>query len=164
MPSHTVPEPIPKLGGRHSVTVFWRHKPELYRLVGSACAKCGKKYFPRKPICPRCHSRNLKEFELPRSGKIFSVQMGTGTLMGFEDMRPQVYGIIHFEKDDVYVQGEIIDIPYDFLRSELLSPRGEIVRRLMGKSVNVVFRRLRRLDNGYPVYGFKFALADGWSG
>ena len=90
--------------------------------------------------------------------------MGTGTLMGFEDMRPQVYGIIHFEKDDVYVQGEIIDIPYDFLRSELLSPRGEIVRRLMGKSVNVVFRRLRRLDNGYPVYGFKFALADGWSG
>jgi len=153
------PERIPKLGGSHSITYFWRYKPEFYRLVGSRCEKCGSTYFPRRMICPKCHSTELRDTELKREGTIISIQMGRGTLMGFEDTRPQFFCIVKLD-DGAYIQGELIGLPLGYAKQELLKPSGTMAKELCGRRVKVAIRRLRRLDNGYPIYGYKFMLSE----
>ncbi len=86
--------------------------------------------------------------------------MGLGSIMGFEDMRPQVYAIVEVDHD-VFVQGEIINIPYNYREEQLIRPSAQqMTEELQGRPVEVVVRRLRKMDNGYPTYGYKFKLAD----
>lgn len=36
---------------------LWRGQTERYRLIGSNCPDCGKKHFPKRPVCPDCGYR-----------------------------------------------------------------------------------------------------------
>ena len=86
--------------------------------------------------------------------------MGLGSIMGFEDMRPQVYSIVELD-EQVFVQGEIINVPYNYRKEQLVNPSHDrMTKDLPGRKVEMVVRRLRKMDNGYPTYGYKFQLSD----
>jgi uncharacterized OB-fold protein len=41
-----------------------------YRLVGGRCTSCGLTFFPYSPRCPRCGSRSVEEYSLPREARV----------------------------------------------------------------------------------------------
>jgi uncharacterized OB-fold protein len=154
-----MPEPTPKLGGRHSVARVWRIKAENYRLVGSECQSCGKKTFPRTPlVCPYCGSRSNKDVELSTSGTIVHGLFARPGVQGFEDQQPVMFATVRTD-DGVYVEGEIINMSFDRRLTEFKKKSGYGYYELLaGKRVRAVVRRLRKTDCGYPVYGYKFML------
>jgi len=155
-----IPEPLPKLGGLHSITTTWRFKPEFYRLVGSICRNCGVKHFPRRQVCSACGSRELPDVELSHTGKIRHIAWGhlRGMVKGYEDMAPQIFCSIELD-DGPVLEAEVINIPHQLRRKEFINPNGwKFVDSLAGKKVRMVFRRLRKLDNGIITYGYKFVM------
>ncbi|MCX5998384.1 MAG: zinc ribbon domain-containing protein [Chloroflexi bacterium] len=50
--------------------MFWRFKPEVFRLIGMKCPDCGHITYPRSKICPECGSFKVKEYQLPKTGKV----------------------------------------------------------------------------------------------
>lgn len=169
MPSNVnLPEPIPKLGGPHSFAIVWRFNPEFYRLIGSRCKKCGHKYYPRRHVCPRCHSRQLEDVQLSHTGVIrnamYAYQYGQATL-GYEGMPPRVFGLIKLD-DGPMLEGEITNLSPAFVKKDLLEETERVLRRLLiGKRVKAVLRRYRKLDNGNISYGLKWVTVDriGWT-
>ena len=155
------PERIFRLGDCHSQAILWRKKPELYRLVGSLCQDCAKKHFPRRRVCAYCRSRRLEDTQLSHWGKIISAQFwsaGAEPWRGYEDLLPQVFALIG-RSDGVKLEAEIIDIPQELLRQELFEPGPEgLLETLAGNRVRMVFRRMRKFDNGNLTYGYKFVL------
>lgn len=155
------PERALRLGDSHSQAIIWRKKPELYRLVGSKCHGCGKKHFPRRLVCAYCGSRDLADVQLSHRGRIVSAQFwsaGVEPLRGYEDMLPQVFAIIELE-DGVLLEAEIIDLPSLSLKEEFLMPGPNgFLEGLNGREVRMVFRRMRKFDNGNLTYGYKFIV------
>jgi uncharacterized OB-fold protein len=44
-----------------------------WRLVGSACASCGARYFPQTSVCPSCLGRDMTRVHLSEKGRLHSV-------------------------------------------------------------------------------------------
>ncbi len=79
-------------------------------------------------------------------------------MRGYEDLLPQVFALIELS-DGVKLEAEIIDIPQELLRQELFEPGPEgLLEALAGNRVRMVFRRMRKFDNGNLTYGYKFVL------
>ena len=155
-----VPEPMPKLGGRHSVARVWRIKPENYRLVGSECeSSAGRKPFPRTPfVCPYCGGRSNHDVELSPWGTIVHGLFARPGVQGFEDQQPVMFATVKTD-DGVYVEGEIINMSLDRRLIEFKKKSGYGYYDLLaGKRVQAMVRRLRRTDCGHAVYGYKFML------
>lgn len=158
---NNIPEPVPKLGGRHSVARTWRAKPENYRLVGSECQACGERTFPRTPlVCPYCGSRDVKDKEFASTGKIVHGLFARPGVQGFEDQQPVMFATVKTD-DGVYLEGEIINMSMDRRLTEFKKKTGYGYYDLLkGKKVRAVIRRLRKSDCGYLEYGYKFLLEE----
>jgi uncharacterized protein len=121
----------------HTTPTFWRFNSNRYRLVGMKCVKCGSISFPPKKCL--CGGKN-ESFELSGTGKILSYTIIRAAPRGFE--APYAIGIIKL------VEGPTIT--------------GQIVNEFsdidIDKDVSVVFRKLKEMQDGLNVYGFKFEI------
>lgn len=52
-------------------------------LIGSRCDDCGVVQFPKMHVCPHGH-RKMKDIQLGRRGKLFSVTISTVGVQGFD--------------------------------------------------------------------------------
>ncbi len=122
---------------------FWRNRDRYYRMLGSKCQKCGKEFFPSVLVCRSCHSTDVKDFEMPQSGKLLSYTLQKESISGFEDQEPMVFGLVELD-NGVRVVAQIVDTPYEVLK--------------MGTKVRTVFRKVRTDgESGQIYYGYKFA-------
>ena len=124
-----------------STAKAWRERHGRYRLVGVFCETCGIKYYPRRPICPKCLSRDLKPVELSKQGKVYSFAKDYSPLMGFGELVPNIRAVVQLEDDGPCILGDIIEC-------------GKEVKE--GMPVEAVVRRIKREKNGNYLYGMKF--------
>ncbi|GIN98432.1 hypothetical protein J6TS1_43020 [Siminovitchia terrae] len=123
----------------------WRESKYKMQLIGSKCGNCGTCSFPRRNICSKCHSNELKDYKFNKQGKILNyTREGVPqiSVMGFEKKIPRVIGMIELEKK-VVVVGEIIETE-------------DLKSISVGDKVTTVLRKMPRLSNGMDNYAFKF--------
>ena len=99
----------------HRIPDYWRNLPVYLQLKGSVCKKCGAKYFPPRKICPKCGSRELEVYDLPRRGKLLSWTIIRYPAKEFEKFSPYVVGLIELE-DGVRLIAQITDVKEDELK------------------------------------------------
>jgi uncharacterized OB-fold protein len=66
------------------------------KVVGTACKKCGTKYFPPKADCPQCLSSISDWFEIDGQGRLITYAVVNYGPVGFEDKAPYILGIADF--------------------------------------------------------------------
>jgi len=125
----------------YTIPRIWREEKSRYNLIGSRDKKCGSKYYPRRSICPKCKSKEMEDFELPRVGKIFSFTIIRAAPRGFTEYTPYAIGIVELE-DGVRIMAQIVDTDFENIK--------------IGQKVKMVFRRLMvEGDAGPIIYGHK---------
>lgn len=129
---------------KSSVPLYWRLKKSRYGLVGSRCSKCGKSYFPTRPLCPECRSRgNIEDLAFSGNGKIATWTIIRTAPEGFERETPYAVAIIDLD-EGARVVGQMT---------------GDLAGLGIGKSVRAVFRRQYADGSaGLIHYGLKFEL------
>ena len=130
---------------KHSIPLTWRRIPERYRLLGSECANCNTKYFPKRNVCPKCRRKGkVKEFRFAGKGKVYSFTEIYAPPAGFEDQAPYVLAIIELD-EGARLTSQIVDAHIKDVK--------------IGDNVEVVFRVIQKDDpEGLIHYGFKFKL------
>jgi len=123
--------------------MFWRFKPEAFRLIGMKCPDCGHITYPRSKICPECGSFKVKEYQLPKTGKVHTFCINWTPPPGLE--APIVNIIVDLDGGGKY-QGLI---------TEVANP--EQVK--IGTKVELVLRKVMS-DRGLDIYGYKFRLVE----
>ena len=128
-----------------SVPRFWREIPYKYRLVGSKCRSCGTVYHPRRPVCPKCGSRDMEDVELSKRGRLLAFTVIRRAPSDLEDYKPYVVGLVELE-DGVRVLAQIVDCEPGELRP--------------GLELEATLRRIRAHGPaGVIEYGYKFRPA-----
>ncbi len=121
---------------------IWRERKARYRLVGVKCKNCGAIYYPPRPVCEKCKSRELEEVELPRRGKLISYTVLHDPPVGYRDQAPLIIGIIELE-NGVKVFAPLTDVDEKDLK--------------IGMEVEAVLRRINRKEEyGVIPYALKF--------
>jgi hypothetical protein len=130
---------------KESIPLTWRRIPERYRLLGVKCETCGKYYFPKRSVCPKCRRKGkLVEFKYSGKGKIYSFTEVTAPPEGFEDQVPYVLAIIELD-EGAKLTAQIVDVHKKDVK--------------IGSRVEQVFRMIQKDDpEGLIHYGFKFRL------
>lgn len=130
-----------------SIPLNWRRIPERYRLVGTKCETCGKAFFPRRSVCPKCRRRGkLTELQFSGKGEVYSFTDVTAPPEGFEDQVPYILAVIELD-EGARLTGQIVDAHKNDVK--------------IGSGVERVFRIIQRNDpEGLVHYGFKFKLSD----
>lgn len=69
------------------------------RLVGSQCKKCGKTFFPPRPMCAECHSGEMETVTLSGKGKLAAytvIYVGTSAMnaAGYDRKTPYCTGVV----------------------------------------------------------------------
>lgn len=130
-----------------SIPLNWRRIPERYRLVGTKCETCGKAFFPRRSVCPKCRRRGkLTELQFSGKGEVYSFTDVTAPPEGFEDQVPYILAVIELD-EGARLTGQIVDAHKNDVK--------------IGSRVERVFRIIQRNDpEGLVHYGFKFKLSD----
>jgi len=127
---------------RISPARVWRARGSRYRLEGSRCRDCGHAFYPPKPACPRCGSRNVERVQLPTKGRVITWTVQYAVPEGYRRSAPIISAIIELE-NGVKVLGILTDVD----PSE--------VRR--GMEVEALLRRVvEEGEEGLIVYGLKF--------
>lgn len=127
---------------RSSVPMFWRIRKGKYSLIGSECNECGGLQFPKRNVCPRCRSINVKDKRFSGLGIIESYTTIHVAPAGFN--APYNVAIIKLDEGPM-IAAEVVD------KSGL-----EI-----GKRVRAVFRKHREDgESGLILYGVKFELLE----
>ena len=140
------PEQIYKISTT-SASTTWRERHGRYNLVGTRCKDCGALSFPRRNNCSYCHSRNMEEYEMPHTGKVFEISVVEnpgGGMMGWGELGVRATVIVELD-NGVKVFAEIVDIEDPFSIQQ-------------GTRVKMVLRKLRRSSNSDWMYGYKFIL------
>lgn len=130
---------------KESIPLTWRRIPERYRLLGVKCDNCGKPYFPKRSICPKCRRKGkLHEVQFSGKGKVYSFTEVTAPPEGFEDQVPYILAIIELD-EGAKLTAQIVDAHKKDVK--------------IGSRVERVFRVIQRDDpEGLIHYGFKFRL------
>jgi uncharacterized OB-fold protein len=73
------------------------------KLMASRCTGCGVLYLPPRPICPKCHGREMEWEQVKGEGKLatFTAIAVTSTLMsneGYGRDNPNCVGIVELEE------------------------------------------------------------------
>ncbi len=55
-----------------SLPTLLREERQNFRLYGQKCADCGAVSYPRRHLCWKCSSRNLRDYKLSRRGRVFT--------------------------------------------------------------------------------------------
>jgi uncharacterized OB-fold protein len=128
---------------------FWREQGGLYRLEGSKCTACETKYFPRRFVCPKCHSLNLEIFRFSGIGtleNVFANNIPQIAILGYGEHQPRYMATIKLKEGPV-ILGEIIDVD----NTELLKN---------GTKLKMVIRKQARSLNQNWCYGYKFKILE----
>ncbi len=123
---------------------YWRIRDRYYRLVGSRCAKCGSEYFPPVYRCRKCGSEDVRDAEMPKTGRILTYTVLHEPMPGFEAQAPFPLALVKLE-NNATVLTQIVDSPEDSVKT--------------GAKVRATLRRVRvDGDSGQIVYGYKFVV------
>ena len=124
------------------VSRHWRNKLFRYRLVGWRCVSCGAFHYFKPLVCKRCGSREFREVELPKTGKLLAYTMVKIAPKDFKDKAPYLVGLVELD-DGTKILGQLTD----FTKEELKE----------GARVEAVLRKIREDgESGIIEYGFKF--------
>ncbi len=125
-----------------SVPRYWRGIKYHYRLIGSECLSCGKRYYPPRKVCPICHSRNLRDVKLPERGKVLTFTVIRVPPRGYEKYAPYVIAIVELI-DGTRVLAQLTDIEPEEVN--------------IGIEVEAVLRKIcENGEEGIIQYGIKF--------
>lgn len=120
----------------------WRNRVERYRLVGSICNKCGKRYYPKRAICRVCGSRDLSDIQLPERGKLVTYTIIRVPPEKYKRYAPYVVGVVELE-DGTRIMAQITDVELENVK--------------IGMELEVTLRKLYEYgEEGHIVYGIKF--------
>ncbi len=102
--------PVPDLADPNFAP-FWEGT-RAGRLVVQACAECGKRRWPPRVACLKCHSTELAWEAIAPRGTLYSFTIvGRPTAKGFSHV-PYTVGIVELADDPgVRIVGTVIDIP-----------------------------------------------------
>lgn len=128
---------------KESIPYGWRRIPERYRLEGSVCETCGRKFFPPREICPVCRSKGkIKPFTFSGKGTVYSFTEIYSPPAGFEGQTPYVMAIIELE-EGARCTAQVVETTAKDIK--------------IGDRVEAVFRKIQSDDpEGVIHYGFKF--------
>ncbi|AEM38566.1 protein of unknown function DUF35 [Pyrolobus fumarii 1A] len=120
----------------------WRLKESHYRLVGGKCTSCGFTFFPKSPRCPRCGSRSVEPYTLPREAVVESYTLVYQVPEYMRDQAPLSFALLRLT-DGTRIAAALTEVDASSLRS--------------GVKVEAVFRRVL-VDGQYGViaYGTKW--------
>jgi len=76
-----------------SIESFYKHISEK-RLMAAKCDKCKSILIPPRPICPHCHSSELKWVQLKGLGKLQTFTIIHVAGQQFQAMIPYIVGIV----------------------------------------------------------------------
>jgi uncharacterized OB-fold protein len=119
----------------------WRQRGGRYRLAGTRCDPCELDFFPRRRVCPQCHSRELAHVAMPTNGTIVAAAEDHSPLIGHAGRAHRPFAIVRLDGGPAILT-ELVDIAPD-----QLAP---------GTAVELVVRKWRREANGLYQYGYKF--------
>jgi hypothetical protein len=123
---------------------YWRIRDRYYRLLGSKCTKCGAESFPPVYRCRKCGSDDVKDAEMPETGKIMTYTVLYEPLPGFEDQTPLYLAVIELD-NGARVLTQLVDSPEDSIKT--------------GARVKATTRRIRvDGESGQIIYGYKFIV------
>ena len=69
------------------------------KIQGTACKKCGAKFFPPRADCAKCFSDDMDWFEMPKKGKLETFTTAYYAPFGFEADPPYTMGVVDFGGD-----------------------------------------------------------------
>ncbi|MFQ6053526.1 MAG: Zn-ribbon domain-containing OB-fold protein [Candidatus Bathyarchaeia archaeon] len=125
-----------------SVPRYWREIRYRYRLLGEMCEGCGAVFFPRRAVCSRCGSTNLKETKLSEKGAVVSWTVIRNPPKEYAKYAPYVVALIELD-GGARILSQVVDVEPDELET--------------GMRVEATFRRIREDgDSGIIEYGYKF--------
>lgn len=120
----------------------WRERGARLRLEGSKCRKCGKMFYPPKPSCPYCCSRETERVELPKKGRVVSWSIEYTVPEGYRAEAPLIIALIELE-NGVKVLSALTDVEPDKIHE--------------GMEVEATLRKLWvEGREGLIIYGIKF--------
>lgn len=129
----------------------WREQGGLTRLEGSYCPECNRYYYPRRFICPICHTKSgLKVYKFKGIGKIKNIEINNIpqiAIMGYREKMPRFMAIIELDEGP-YILGEIIECDLNLNN----------INDFLNKRVKYVVRKQSRSSNTMWKYGYKFKL------
>lgn len=125
----------------------WREHGGLHRLEGTKCNECNELYYPRRAVCPKCHSLNVSKFKFSGKGSLvtfFEDGVSIISVFGFREHMPKFVCTVKLDEGPV-ILGELVD-----LKNPELLKKGDRVR--------VTIRKQSRSSNTSWKYGYKFIL------
>ncbi|MBI4304375.1 MAG: Zn-ribbon domain-containing OB-fold protein [Chloroflexi bacterium] len=83
------------------------------KLMGSKCKKCGAVYAPPRPLCRKCHSKEMEWVQMKGRGKLAaftSIAVGPPYMIkeGYDRKHPYISGVVELEegaKVDARIEG-----------------------------------------------------------
>ena len=79
------------------------------KILGSKCKKCGKLMFPLKPICTKCGSFDVEEFETTGKGTLRSFTVIYVAPEKFKDKVPYVVVLVNLNEGGT-IMGRLIGV------------------------------------------------------
>jgi uncharacterized OB-fold protein len=124
-----------------SVSKYWREIPHRYRLEAGQCQNCQYVCFPKRLVCPECGSKDFKNIQLPREGKLITYTIIHIAPSKFTDQVPYAVGIVELNQK-VRILCQITDCSLDKIKT--------------GMSLRIEFRRISEEgEAGIINYGYK---------
>ena len=123
---------------------YWRIRDRYYRLLGNKCTSCGDEYFPPVYKCRGCGSESLKDFEMPKTGKIVTYTHLHEPMPGFEAQAPYYLALVRLS-NGARLLAQIVDSSSEEVK--------------VGATVRATVRRVKvDGESGQIVYGYKFVV------
>ncbi|HEV2225936.1 MAG TPA: Zn-ribbon domain-containing OB-fold protein [Nitrososphaerales archaeon] len=123
---------------------FWRIRDRYYRLIGNKCLACGAEFFPPVYRCRACGADQLKDKEMPRTGKILTYTQLHEPLPGFEAQTPFYLAVVKLD-NGAKVLAQVVDSQDESVKT--------------GAKVSATIRRaVVDGDTGQILYGYKFVV------
>jgi len=121
---------------------YHRLRRPYYRLEGSACGACARRFFPPRPVCPSCRTAGLEPFTFSGRASLYSWSRVLQPARGFAPMAPYFVGMVRLEEGPL-ISAQLADV--------------DGVDLAFGMALEMVTRKIRDAEeHGYIVYGYKF--------
>lgn len=128
-----------------TVAKEWREIPGRYNVEGSECGNCGRKFFPKRNMCPHCRRNGfgkMRPYQVTRKGKVFSFSVIHDAPESNMFLKPYAVAMVRTD-DGLLISGQLADV--DLSKIEI------------GMRVRAVLRKLDDAGaSGVIHYGFKF--------
>ena len=119
----------------------WREYPQRYRYEAAVCKKCGKWFFPPRPVCDACKGEEFEVKAMRRTGKILTHTIIRVPPAAFKDQAPYAMAVIEMD-DGPRVTTQVVDWQEGQLEA--------------GQKVKLEFRRISEDGEAGTInYGYK---------